>query len=85
VISRLPPYPPKKPSLTGPDAFRFLNRNGRVRSAADWNDPQADKELWEDIYDAYVVHHRRNEPRESLAAVKKLIETKAKRTKRALQ
>ena len=37
--------PPKKPSLTGPDAFRFLNRDGRVRSAADWNDPQADA-LW---------------------------------------
>jgi len=38
-------FPPRRPSLTGPDAFRFLNRDGRVRSAADWNDPQADA-LW---------------------------------------
>ena len=36
---------PKSPSLTGPDAFRFLNRDGRVRNAADWNDPRADA-LW---------------------------------------
>jgi len=40
------------------------------------------KALWEDLYDAYVAHRRRNEPRESLAAVKKLIEGKAKRKAR---
>ena len=40
------------------------------------------KELWEDLHDAYVAHRRRNEPRESLAAVKKLIETKATRKAR---
>lgn len=38
-------FPRKRPSLTGSDAFRFLNRDGRVQSAADWNDPQADA-LW---------------------------------------
>jgi uncharacterized heparinase superfamily protein len=39
------PFPRKRPSLIGPDAFRLLNREGRVQSAADWNDPQADA-LW---------------------------------------
>lgn len=43
--SLLAAFPAKCPSLTGPDAFRFLNRDGRVRNAADWNDPQADA-LW---------------------------------------
>lgn len=43
--SLLAAFPAKCPSLTGPDTFRFLNREGRVQSAADWNDPQAD-ELW---------------------------------------
>jgi uncharacterized short protein YbdD (DUF466 family) len=38
------------------------------------------KELWEDLYDAYLAHRRRHEPRESLATVKRLVE--AKRRKR---
>ena len=38
--------------------------------------------LWEDLYDAYVAHQHRNEPRESLAAAKKSIETKAQRKAR---
>jgi uncharacterized heparinase superfamily protein len=38
-------FPRRRPSLIGPDAFRFLNREGRIRSAADWNEPQADA-LW---------------------------------------
>ena len=38
-------FPAKTLSVVGPDAFRFLNREARVRSAADWNDPQADA-LW---------------------------------------
>lgn len=40
------------------------------------------KSLWEDLYDAYVAHRRRNEPRETLAQVKRLIEQKAKRKAR---
>jgi len=40
------------------------------------------KSLWEDLYDAYVAHRRRNEPRETLAQVKRLIERKAKRKAR---
>jgi hypothetical protein len=34
--------------------------------------------LWEDLYDAYVAQQRRNEPRESLAAVKKLLQSPAR-------
>ena len=40
------------------------------------------KDLWEDLYDAYLAHRRRNEPRESLATVKRLIEAKRKRKAR---
>jgi hypothetical protein len=40
------------------------------------------KGLWEDLYDAYVAHRRRNEPRETLAQVKRLVEHKAKRKAR---
>ena len=36
--------------------------------------------LWEDLYDAYVAQQRRNEPRESLAAVKKLLQSPARRS-----
>ena len=39
--------------------------------------------LWEDLYDAYVVHARRREPRESLAQVKRLLQRPAKRRTRA--
>ena len=38
-------FPRKTPSLIGPDAFRFLHRDGQVRSAADWNDRRSDA-LW---------------------------------------
>lgn len=41
------------------------------------------KGLWEDLYDAYLAHRRRNEPREPLAQVKRLIERKARRKARA--
>ena len=37
--------PRKRPSLIGPDAFRFLSREGRIQRAADWNNPQAEA-LW---------------------------------------
>lgn len=39
--------------------------------------------LWEDMYDAYLAHRRRKEPRESLAAVKARIERAGKRKERA--
>jgi hypothetical protein len=40
--------------------------------------------LWEDLYDAYLVHARRREPRESLAQVKRLLQRRpAKRRTRA--
>jgi hypothetical protein len=58
----------------------LIDRMGRKKAVL--IDLKKHKELWEDLYDAYVAHHRRNEPRESLAAVKKLIETKAKRKAR---
>jgi len=38
-------FPCKRSSLIGPESFRFLNRKRRIRSTADWNDPQADA-LW---------------------------------------
>lgn len=38
--------------------------------------------LWEDLYDAYLAHCRRAEPRESLSTVKRLIEGKTKRKAR---
>ena len=39
--------------------------------------------LWEDMYDAYLAHRRRKEPRESLAAVKARIDRAGKRKGRA--
>jgi hypothetical protein len=35
--------------------------------------------LWEDLYDAYVAQQRRPEPRETLAAVKRLIQSPTRR------
>ena len=31
--------------------------------------------LWDDLYDAYVAQQRRTEPRESLATVKRLLQS----------
>ena len=39
--------------------------------------------LWEDLYDAYIAQQRRAEPRESLATVKRLIQSPARRRGRA--
>jgi len=58
----------------------LIDRMGRKKAVL--IDLKKHRELWEDLYDAYVAHHRHNEPRESLAAAKKLIETKAKRKAR---
>ena len=38
--------------------------------------------LWEDLYDAYIARQRRAEPRESLATVKRLIQSPARRRSR---
>lgn len=35
--------------------------------------------LWEDLYDAYVAQQRRAEPRESLATVKRLVQSPTRR------
>ncbi len=35
--------------------------------------------LWEDVYDAYISQQCRSEPRESLATVKRLIQSPARR------
>lgn len=35
--------------------------------------------LWEDLYDAYISQRRRAEPRESLATMKRLIQSPARR------
>ena len=38
--------------------------------------------LWEDLFDAYVAQQQRNEPRESLSKVKKLVESAPRRRTR---
>jgi hypothetical protein len=58
----------------------LIDRLGRKKAVL--IDLKKHKVLWEDLYDAYVAHRRRREPRESLASVKKLIETGAKRKAR---
>jgi len=58
----------------------LIDRKGRKKAVL--IDLKKHKELWEDLYDAYVAHRRHNEPRESLASVKRLIEAKAKRKAR---
>ncbi len=59
----------------------LIDRKGRKKAVL--IDLKKHMGLWEDLYDAYLAHHRRNEPRESLATVKRLIETKGKRKGRA--
>ncbi len=58
----------------------LIDRKGRKKAVL--IDLKTHKELWEDLYDAYLAHRRRNEPRESLATVKRLIEAKGKRKAR---
>ena len=58
----------------------LIDRKGRKKAVL--IDLKKHKALWEDLYDAYVAHCRRNEPRQSLASVKRLIEAKAKRKSR---
>ena len=57
-----------------------IDRNGRKKAVL--IDLKKHKGLWEDLFDAYVAHQRRGEPRESLAAVKRLVVARAKRKAR---
>lgn len=38
--------------------------------------------LWEDLFDAYLVQHRRREPRESIDQVKRLLKRSTRRKAR---
>ncbi len=58
----------------------LIDQKGRKKAVL--IDLKKHKGLWEDLYDAYIAHQRRNEPRESLAQVKRLIERKTKREAR---
>lgn len=59
----------------------LIDRNGRKKAVL--IDLKKHKGLWEDLFDAYVAHQRRAEPRDSLATVKRLVVAKAKRKARA--
>jgi hypothetical protein len=61
--------------------IEFL-RDRKGRRKAVLIDLRKHKRLWEDLYDAYLAHNRRGEPRESLATVRRLVEASAKRTAR---
>ena len=61
--------------------IEFL-RDRKGRRKAVLIDLKKHKRLWQDLYDAYLAHTRRGERRESLAAVKLLIEAGAKRKAR---
>ena len=61
--------------------IEFL-RDRRGRQKAVLIDLKKHKRLWEDLYDAYLAHIRRGDRRESLATVKRLVETRAKRKAR---
>jgi len=56
--------------------------DGKGRKKAVLIDLKQHKELWEDVYDAYLAQRRKGEPRESLATVKRLIAKKQKRQPR---
>ena len=58
----------------------LIDRKGRKKAVL--IDLKKHKDLWEDLYDAYIAHRRRNEPRETLAQVKRLIEREPKRRAR---
>lgn len=58
----------------------LIDRKGRKKAVL--IDLKKHKALWEDLFDAYTAHQRRNEARESVANVRRLIEAKAKRKAR---
>jgi hypothetical protein len=53
----------------------FVDARGRRKSVV--IDLGRHRALWEDLFDAYFAQHRRNEPRESLSKVKKLVPVRA--------
>lgn len=70
-----------KHSVDMPGVEFLVNDRGEKRAVL--IDLKKHRALWEDLYDAYVVHSRRREPRESLAQVKRLLKRPAKRRTRA--
>lgn len=58
----------------------LIDRKGRKKAVL--IDLKEHKALWEDLYDAYLVHGRGREPRVSLAAVKRQLSAKATRSRR---
>ena len=69
-----------KPSPNVPGIDFLVDALGRRKSVV--IDLRRHRALWEDIYDAYLAGKRRNEPRESVAKVRKLIESPPKRRTR---
>jgi hypothetical protein len=61
--------------------IEFL-RDRKGRRKAVLIDLKKHKRLWEDLYDAYLARSRQGERRESLATVKRLVESSAKRKAR---
>ncbi len=61
--------------------IEFL-RDRKGRRKAVLIDLKRHRRLWEDLYDGYLAHSRRGEPRESLAAVRRLVKASAKRKAR---
>ncbi len=61
--------------------IEFL-RDRKGRRKAVLIDLRKHKQLWEDLYDAYLAHSRRSERRESLATVKRLVEGRARQKAR---
>lgn len=55
----------------------LVDRKGRKKAVL--IDLKKHKGLWEDLFDAYLAHQRRDEPRDSLAKLRRQVESKAKR------
>ena len=70
-----------KHSVEMPGVEFLVNDRGQRRAVL--IDLKKHGALWEDLYDAYLAHARRREPRESLAQVKRLLNRPSKRRRRA--
>jgi hypothetical protein len=64
------------PPLRGIDFL--LDASGRKKAVQ--IDLRRHGEVWEDIYDSLIAEQRRTEPRESLAAVRRRLETQRRRS-----
>ena len=69
-----------KHSVDMPGVEFLVNERGEKRAVL--IDLKKHGALWEDLYDAYLVHARRREPRESLAHVKRLLERRRRAIRR---